>query len=660
MSNDQRIQALEKKIRSLERELKKLHDEKRPARKDREIYASVFHALTDAIIRYDTRKCRIQEANDTAIEMFGYSREELLDMTILHLCGGKSTSKQERVLKILHKAEKARTLVFDLQISLKSRGHVWVELNVLPADKETTSRIAILRDISRYRKQQVELAESRMNLELVINNIPQRIFWKDLDLNYLGCNRWFALDGGLSSSKEIVGMNDYELGWRDQADMYRKDDKQVITSGKPKLNYEEPQTTPDGGTIWLRTNKIPFTNYEGEIVGVLGTYENITKEKIIQQQLRLSEERLMMALEAARYYFFNLNMPDDSFEVGGDFLQSLGYPPSRKLFTLAEYIRLLNPDDMESVVQEYHRHVEKKLGTFYLEFRLRDAHGQWTWFSTSGKVLEFTKDGEPIRITGLLTNINDKKEAQEAIRRINAELEKRVEERTLQLREAMKEMEDFSYSVSHDLRAPLRHIDGFSQMLKEKAGSSLDDVSKKYLDNILLSTRRMSRLIDDLLVYSRAGRTEINKIRFDLGKMFREVISDQATEEENRKIDWKVDALGEIYADPSLFRQVVENLVSNALKYTRNCAIARIHVGMMPSQEGKIIYFIRDNGAGFNMKYVRKLFNVFQRLHTEDQFEGTGVGLASVRQIIKRHGGKIWAEGEENKGAVFYFSVRET
>jgi signal transduction histidine kinase len=249
------------------------------------------------------------------------------------------------------------------------------------------------------------------------------------------------------------------------------------------------------------------------------------------------------------------------------------------------------------------------------------------------------------------------RDAKEEVRKSNRELEKRVAQRTAQLEMANKELEAFSYSVSHDLRAPLRHTSGFLELLQKHAGSSLDTKSQRYLNMISESATQMACLIDDLLAFSRTGRAEMRTRSVNLDELVKETIKNLKQETEGRDIVWKIAPLPEVQADPSLLHQVLVNLISNGLKYSRTRTRGEIEIGCRPDHNGEHVIFIRDNGVGFDMKYANKLFGVFQRLHDNDEFEGTGIGLANVQRIINRHGGRTWAEGIVDGGATFYFSL---
>ena len=242
---------------------------------------------------------------------------------------------------------------------------------------------------------------------------------------------------------------------------------------------------------------------------------------------------------------------------------------------------------------------------------------------------------------------------------INAELEKRVKLRTEQLESANNELETFSYSVSHDLKAPLRAIEGFSKLLLEEHSDKLDEEAKRLFNIVISNTARMSQLIEDLLEFSRVTRTQMTKINVDMTKLVEGIFNELKNLENGRNITLTLNNLSPVEGDPSLLRQVWINLIANAIKFTRPRNAAVIQIGN-EIENGSNIYFIKDNGVGFDMKYSQNLFGVFQRLHKYKDFEGTGVGLALVERIIKRHGGRIWADSKLNEGASFYFTLESS
>jgi PAS domain S-box len=264
--------------------------------------------------------------------------------------------------------------------------------------------------------------------------------------------------------------------------------------------------------------------------------------------------------------------------------------------------------------------------------------------------------GGVVTFCAFITDITDRKRAEEEVQALNQQLERRVEERTKQLESANKELEAFSYSVSHDLRAPLRHIDGFATMLAAHAQAALDDKGKRYVQVITDAAKRMGRLIDDLLSFSRHGRADLHFVPVKFSGLVEEVRRHMSAELAERSITWRIGPLPEMRVDVAMMHQVFVNLIGNAVKYTRNRSEAIIEIGAKISPE-EVVVFVRDNGAGFNPKYRDRLFGVFQRLHSESEFEGTGVGLANVQRIVHRHGGRTWAEGEVDKGATFYFAL---
>jgi PAS domain S-box-containing protein len=265
-------------------------------------------------------------------------------------------------------------------------------------------------------------------------------------------------------------------------------------------------------------------------------------------------------------------------------------------------------------------------------------------------------DGALLGFIGIARDVTQQLRAEEEVRTLNQELEARVVARTAELQAVNDEQAAFTYSVSHDLRAPVRHIDGFAGLLRSRAGSALDPQSVAHLDAIAASARRMGALIDDLLAFSRMGRRDMQSAPVDLGAVAAGVVAELAPEAQGRSVRWSVGELPVVAGDRAMLRQVLLNLLSNALKFTRSRPEPTITLGWRP--EGReAVFFVRDNGVGFDPRYAAKLFGVFQRLHGAEEFEGTGIGLAMVRRIVARHGGRVWAEGNVGEGATFFFTL---
>jgi PAS domain S-box-containing protein len=293
-----------------------------------------------------------------------------------------------------------------------------------------------------------------------------------------------------------------------------------------------------------------------------------------------------------------------------------------------------------------------RTGRWEGELRKMKADGSRV-FVASRWSLRQDEQGNPVAILETNNDISDRKHREEEIRKLNQELEKR----TIDLEASNKELEAFAYSVSHDLRAPLRHMVGFTELLQKNVSSMLDEKSLRYMKTILESAKRMGALIDDLLAFSRIARAETRQRPVSLEELVKEVLADLQRETEGREIAWNIGALPDTFGDRPMLRLVLVNLIANALKFTRTRPRAEIEIGCLERKNDAVVVFVRDNGVGFDMKYAHKLFGVFQRLHQSGTFEGTGIGLATVQRIIHRHGGSVWAEGLVDGGATFFFSL---
>jgi len=390
--------------------------------------------------------------------------------------------------------------------------------------------------------------------------------------------------------------------------------------------------------------------------------------------------QLRQSLEVLEQRVIEVKRAEESLRQANETLQALfDYSPlainlldldSRVLFwnhaaekmygwTAQEVLGKFLPTVSEEKLEEHHairKRVRQGESFTNLEVERRRKDGSTFFLDVSIAPLR-DANGDTYAMVSIGMDITARKQAEEEIRRLNEELEQRVVERTAQLQAANKELEAFTYSVSHDLRAPLRAMDGFSRILMDEYAPQLPPDATRYLGIICDSSRQMGRLVDGLLTFSRLGRQPLNKQPVDTADLVRQALQSLSGERVGRRIEISMGELPACQGDPTLLRQVWINLLANALKFTREQKTARIEVGSLTSGEGPPVYFVKDNGVGFDMQYVGKLFGVFQRLHSTEEFEGTGVGLATVQRIIHRHGGRVWAEAQVGAGATFYFTI---
>jgi PAS domain S-box-containing protein len=396
------------------------------------------------------------------------------------------------------------------------------------------------------------------------------------------------------------------------------------------------------------------------LVGV--TARRITRSRLRRQIEQLEQDR---ALSAERARLAAVLEATSDF-VG--FADADGYA----MFINAAGRRMLGLGEQEGI---RHRHIRELHPAWAAERVLNEgipttlSVGTW-----SGETALLHRDGRQIPVSQVILakktsegavewmatvarDITERKRIEDAIHVLNSDLERRVAERTAELTALNKELEAFSYSVSHDLSAPLRNISGFAQLLQKRVDGSLDEKSERYLATITDETRRMGTLIDSLLDFSKLNRAQLKRIPVNLNRLVDEVRQECVLETQGRLIEWQIEPLPEVLGDWYLLKQVFANLLSNALKYTRTQATARITIGCETVNPEEVVVFVKDNGVGFNMKHATKLFGVFQRLHSVKEFEGTGIGLANVQRIVHRHGGRVWAEAAENQGAAFFLTL---
>jgi PAS domain S-box-containing protein len=537
-----------------------------------------------------------------------------------------------------------------------------------------------LRDLRLQSQAQLEIKKSQVLLESVLDHTPAVVFIKDLAGRFLFVNRRFT-EIACCSREEILGKTVLDIFKTEMAQTSDQQFQTIIKTGNP-IELEESVLCPDGCLRPYFSVKFPVRDTEGKICAVAGIARDITERKQIER-LQLQFQTLF---ESAPGLYVVLK-PDLTITAASD--AYLKATMTKREAILGHGIFDVfpdNPDDPEadgvsSLRESFNRVLQNKASdTMAIQkYDIRRPDGVFVerfWSPINSPILGADGQVEFIihRVEDVTEFVLQNRRKSLTTQPNRADVVKRLEQmeaevfqstRQLkaaneQLRAANEELEAFSYSVSHDLRAPLRHIDGFADLLQRQAAAKLDERDRRYLNIIASSARQMGLLIDDLLVFSLMGRTELRCIRVSSDSLLKEAVNAAQNEANGRQITWKMAALPEVEADPAMLRQVWTNLIHNAVKYTRNRNPASIEVGCNDGPDNEWIFFVRDNGVGFDMEYAHKLFGVFQRLHRSDEFEGTGIGLANVRRIISRHGGRTWAQAKPDGGATFYFSLPKT
>jgi PAS domain S-box-containing protein len=495
--------------------------------------------------------------------------------------------------------------------------------------------------------------EISAGLAAIVNSSNDAIIGKDLNSIItswnIGAERMFGY-----SAIEMIGQSVLRLIPSDR----QGEEMHIIDQVKNNERIEHFETlriAKDGRVIDVAATVSPIKDKAGKIVGASKMARDITDRKRAEKALYEGEKQFQTMINAipqlawiaradGTIFWYNQRW----FDYTGTTLEQMeGWG----------WERLHDPDLLPKVIEGWKYSLEN-CQPFEMEFPLRAADGHYGWFLTRVFPLK-DNAGIVVRWFGTNTDLSQKRAADEEIRELNTNLEERVLERTAELEAANKELEAFSYSVSHDLRAPLRAVDGFSQAVLEDYGGQLPEEGRRDLQTIREAAQRMGVLIDDLLKFSRLSRAPLHKQQVNTHKLVGNVLDSLDSQRTGRRVDIRIGELPDCQGDAGLINQVWVNLIANALKYTRRRETSVIEIGCK-FEQGENIYFVRDNGAGFNMRYVDKLFGVFQRLHRADEFEGTGVGLAIVQRIIHRHGGRIWADAVIDQGATFSFTLQES
>jgi PAS domain S-box-containing protein len=419
-------------------------------------------------------------------------------------------------------------------------------------------------------------------------------------------------------------------------------------------------TWPDGTTRWLYGRAWVSKDDTGKPLRLMGANTDVTERKLaelellrVNADLAENQERLRLAQQVARIGTFVWNLQTGESQLTPELEAMYGLPPGGFAAGRRTWQDLICPEDRDQGVRHVHEVMET--GSFEAEWRVIWPDGTARWLF--GRAWVF-KDGagKPLRLIGANIDVTERKVAELEVSRLNAELEQRVRQRTLELEASNRELEAFAYSVSHDLRAPLRGIDGWSLALLEDYSALLDGSGRQYLNRVRAETQRMGNLIDDLLQLSRVSRGEMKLDQVDITALANRIADRLRDAQPERRMEFAIEPGLVAFGDARLLEIALTNLLSNAAKFTGAQNPALIEFGRV-EKEGEMAFYVRDNGAGFDMAYAGNLFGAFQRLHKVTEFPGTGIGLATVQRIVRRHGGRVWADARVNRGATFCFTL---
>jgi len=608
-------------------------------------YRRLFESARDGILILDAETRKITDVNPFMMELLGYTRKEFLGKELWEIGLLKDEEASIAAFRELQKDDYIRYENLPLKTKSGEQREVEFTSNV---NTENGRQVVLcnIRDITERKRAETALQASEERFNVFMDASPATVWMKDENFRYVYMNRAWENALGLKK-EEWLGKTDYEMAPPEVADVIRKNDLVGLQTGEQVAVIEETGEIGGHHYYW-NIIKFPFRDASGQLL--LGNIAvDITKQTNAENALRESETRFRQLVESSIIGIIIADIKGTVIEANDVFLKIIGYSREELLAGKIQWdemtpLMLHSPDEnihlTDGSIESGDVKPREK------EYMRKD--GSSVPVLVGGTLLK----GSDNTFIAFVLDITERKLAEEVIQKLHTTLE----QRTINLEAANKELEAFSYSVSHDLRAPLRAIDGFSRALLEDYAEQIDDVGKNYLERVCAASQHMAQLIDDLLNLSRVTRSEIHFKNVNLSSLANDIAEKLCEGEPERTVKFDIKDEIIVSGDERLLRIVLQNLFDNAWKFTSKLAQAEITFGQIANDD-KIEYFVRDDGAGFDMTYADKLFGVFQRLHTVKEFEGTGIGLVTVQRIVHRHGGVIRAEAKEGEGATFYFTL---
>lgn len=599
-------------------------------------------------------------ANPMFCSILQYSESELKHLTFKDITFPDDLERNvENVRKLINK----EMAVYKTEKRyVRKNGEVfWVSLTVtanFDTDGAFLYNLAIIEEITNRKQAEQEVIRLSERISTATRASQMGIWDWDIQNNVLAWDdQMYALYG--LKREDFSGAYDAWLKGLhpdDRASSQLETD--LALSGEKEYDTQFRLIWPDGSVHWIKARGEVFRDEAGVPNRMVGINYDVTKQILVENALHESENRFRKAFTINPDAITITRLSDGLYtSVNDGFNQIFGYAPDEVVGKTSLEINIWHQSkDRQKFVEE----LRTKGVVENFEARLCTKNGKVIDTLVSASIIELDGSNHVLSTTKDISDLKKIQElllrSEEEVRKMNETLELRVVERTAQLDAANRELEAFSYSVSHDLRAPLRHINGYVDLLNERFQENLPDKAQHYLTTISTAAKQMGTLIDDLLQFSRTGRQEMRRSKFNMGTLLAEVLEKMKPDTKHRNITWSIQELPDVTGDYAMLKQVWANLLDNAVKYTKLQDSPEITIQTY-EEAGNVIFSVRDNGVGFDMKYAGKLFGVFQRLHSQAEFEGTGIGLANVQRILQKHNGNVWAEAEYHKGATFYFSL---
>ncbi|MBV6474561.1 MAG: Adaptive-response sensory-kinase SasA [Rhodocyclaceae bacterium] len=618
------------------------------------------HAFQEALMRAQSdaglamfiiENGRIVFANDAGCRLYGYTLDEMC--AFQSYLDAVHPADRERV-----GANHARRLLgekFDnsyrIAILTKSGERREADMTVAYMEGSSPRVLVIMADATERKRIEDELLRSERKFSRVFQHSPIPIsITRMADGRFIDVNEaWTRLFGWTRA--ELAGRNSFDLGiWP------IPEDRQAWIAAvqrSARLEGHEVRLRGKDGCILPILFSTEMVELDGEPC-LLALSIDLTEQKKAEAALLENEKRLREAQRIAHVGSWELDLALDAFSWTGEIANIYEVHAEQGTVSYADFLKTLPPDEREGFDRSFGEAIRAgRSGEFTYRLRMRDGRIKHVHLRYESRLGD---DGRPMKVFGTTQDITEQVLAREEVQRLNDGLEARVAARTAELTAANRELESFAYSISHDLRAPLRGIDGFSHLLAEEYAEKLDATGRDYLERVRRAAQRMGELIDDILELSRVTRQDMRRVRVDLSQIAAEAIEERARVEPGRRVEVSIEPGCIALGDPQLLRVLMQNLLENAWKYSRKADPARIAFGR-ETLAGETVFFVRDNGVGFDMKYADRLFSPFQRLHKPEEFEGSGIGLATVARVAHRHGGRVWAEASPDQGATLRFTL---